>query len=499
MESKKFRSMRCESNNLNPYKVYYTDTGKPFYYNTHTNKSYWIIPKDDRKYFSSGNVQTISTLGTYLRLDKKDKKLFFDLMEQCGVQESATVEDYADKLNDNILYNAYGDLKEIFLNEFIKYKKEKIIREENRNSESAMIHLLKKYLYGDYDASYDYKVAMNFLFHNNFYKDAERRREFYTNFLVNRFVYYYKLKLGRTDEFAVLNEENKTKRRKGNNGHSSCLKKSDDEDKNTDENRTETNDESRANKHEKYSSVSVSIGQCELGENNTNQTKKFEKKHLDHASNNRAKEDMQDEIRAEKDKLIYFESSEQYTRLNTKEILTEQLNISYEDYNRLENFVLSKMDATRGFADIKNDQFVEQFDDIAVLLIYRKLYVSHFNLNNLADSAENTNLMKTYRIKLKNLINKMYVNGSVYYKMEYEPFLKLVKNDLVVRVLMLGGSAVKEEFDDFIRMNWERLGMYENNFTPETKKRLNNIDRRAMETYFNNKDDDELEEGEIKL
>ncbi|ELQ74477.1 hypothetical protein THOM_2572, partial [Trachipleistophora hominis] len=41
--------------------------------------------------------------------------------------------------------------------------------------------------------------------------------------------------------------------------------------------------------------------------------------------------------------------------------------------------------------------------------------------------------------------------------------------------------------------------VYESNFTRETRKRLCKIDRQAIERYFINKGDDELEEGEIKL
>ncbi|ELQ74476.1 hypothetical protein THOM_2571 [Trachipleistophora hominis] len=131
-----------------------------------------------------------------------------------------------------------------------------------------------------------------------------------------------------------------------------------------------------------------------------------------------------------KDKWLCSISSDEHAYLSTKEVLTELLGVSNEKYNKLENFLYYQMDIDLKFSDVKNCDFLKQFDDIAILLVYRKICLSTFKLNDLMDDTENASLMKTYRIKLKDLIHEMYSNGLVYYRMEYEQFLKLVKNNL---------------------------------------------------------------------
>lgn len=66
--------------------------------------------------------------------------------------------------------------------------------------------------------------------------------------------------------------------------------------------------------------------------------------------------------------------------------------------------------------------------------------------------------------------------------------------------MSLKKNVVEEEFEKFIEENKQKLQEYEYKGKLE-RSHLNTFDRIAIENYFKNKndDDDELEEGEIRV
>lgn len=488
------------SGSHNPYIVYYSKAGRPFYYNTQTNRASWIVPKEDRVFFLSKHCNKVSAFGDDLQMIKKDKQIFFDLLEQNGIDEDATINCCESMLKKNVLFKTFNQEKTALFEEFIRHKKKKKNMSTQKKQNVAIINVLKECLKDEYVLPYEYDAFIKFVYKSKLASNYLIKRDVHIHFLINRYLYFYMRCINNKKMASKCN----VKRLKRNDA---CINRQNHDDKTVKTCRESTIAKNNNCGHVQNKNVNkrrIDCVSCNDMSMEMKNNHKICKRNTSIGSKDKITLKTNDKINAESDhrlcerieNIVLLPGQSKY--LSTRIFLSECLGILPEEYNRIKNYLLAKIDVYKSYTDIKDDDFLNQFNRITVLLIYREIFMACFALNDITNEDENNKLVRIYIVKLKNLINMMYMNGQIYYKMKFTEFLSLVKDDEIIKVLSVRKDATKNEFDYFISANHARLDKYANNFTSETRKKLNKIDLQAILSYYKKNAGDEVEEGEIK-
>lgn len=116
------------------------------------------------------------------------------------------------------------------------------------------------------------------------------------------------------------------------------------------------------------------------------------------------------------------------------------------------------------------------------------------------------NFIDAYRFKYSleddfiSLLNNLYRNGLIFYKMDFYEFLHSIQNNEIAKYLLFKTENPEELFKNFM----EGINSYLEPYLPIIQKHpenanLEDFEINAIKNYFRKEKDEELEEGEVRI